>query len=151
MDISKETETRLLVARQAIEDLKTTAEGQANSGTLKPDVESLEMDVVGAGSRFLSDTKDAKLTVAHKQKKDSKSNQRRYDPKLSDGWVSLRFRVTVDQRIVIAAAMERAREIAGIEGKLWKGVALEYVAADFLAGHGAPQSIPQAVTDTGAP
>lgn len=147
MDVSNETQTRLVVARQAIEDLNRSAVTKADSGSLEPIVESLERDVSGASKRFLAATKPEKLTVAGQT---PKRTQRSQDPKLGDGWVTLRFRITVDQRKVIMNAMERCKELAGVEGKMWKGIALEYVAADFIASHGAPkQDAPEADAPTG--
>jgi hypothetical protein len=138
MDISRETETRLIVARQAIQDLSKTATAKADSGKLEPDLEALERDVSTAGNRFLVATKDERLLRGRHSKKVGRGS----DPKLGDGWVTLRFRITLSQREIIMAAMERAKEMADVEGRGWKGVALEYVAADYLASHGMPSKVP---------
>lgn len=145
MDVSPETQTRLVVARQAIEDLNKAASQKADSGALEPAIETLERNVSGASKKFLAATKPEKL----KRGAPGPRKKRSKDPKLESGWVTLRFRITMDQRQVIMAAMERAREIAQVNNKMWKGVALEYVAADFLASHGFPQAIPQATDPTG--
>lgn len=146
MDVSQETQTRLVVARQAIEDLNKAASQKADSGSLEPAIEVLERNVSGASKKFLAATKPEKLkrTSATTPRK-----KRSNDPKLDAGWVTLRFRITLDQRQVVMAAMERAREIAQVNNKMWKGVALEYVAADFLASHGFPNEIPQARDPSG--
>lgn len=145
MDVSQETQTRLIVARQAIEDLNKEACKKADSGSLEPAVETLERNVSGASKKFLAATKAERLT----RSKSPPRKKRSKDPKLEQGWVTLRFRITMDQRQVIMAAMERSREIAQVNNKMWKGVALEYVAADFLASHGVPQNVPQATDPTG--
>ena len=143
--VSSRTEKRLETARQSIASLEKTAREQADSGTLPHDVVETELDVAAAGKKFLRATDENKLG-----QKTNKEKGRGADPKLEDGWTTLRFRISLEQRDVIAAAMERAREIADtIDGKLWKGVALEYLAAEFLAAHGAPTEIPEPeYTDT---
>lgn len=146
MDVSQETQTRLIVARQAIEDLNKEACQKADSGSLEPAIETLERNVSGASKKFLAATKPERLT----RSKSPPQKKRSKDPKLEQGWVTLRFRITMDQRQVIMAAMERVREIAQVNDKMWKGVALEYVAADFLASHGVPQNVPQATDPTGS-
>ena len=144
MDLTNETKSKLVVARSAMEALNDTAKKNADGGGLSEEVAVLERDVAGASTKFLSATKPEKLTAAVGKKK-AKRAKRSQDPKLEDGWVTLRFRITPDQREVIAAAMERARELSDIQDrKQWKGVALEYVAADFIASHGMPAQIPDA-------
>ncbi len=139
MDITQQTQSKLIVARTAIESLKKTADGSASGGGLSPEIAVLERDVIGASSKFLFATKKEKLTSQVAQKKINRSK----DPKIEDGWVTLRFRITPDQRHIIMAAMERAREMSNLGGaKQWKGISLEYVAADFLASHGPPVNVP---------
>jgi len=136
-DLTAETKKKLIKARNVMEDLKQEAETHIASGGLDPDTEVVERDVSGATNKFLSDTKDEKLT----RKRRVRPNK---DPKLEDGWTTLRFRITLEQRDIIMAAMERAKELSTqIPGKrAWKGVMLEYVAAEFLASNGYPQTTP---------
>lgn len=134
-NLSNQTLAKLTEARLVIEELEDMAVRQANSGSLPAAVETVERDVAGASKKFLRDTRDEKLEP--KEKKHSKGPS----PKIENGWVTLRFRITLEQRDIIAAAMERAREIQGLQGSLWKGVALEWVAADFLAGNGWPSDM----------
>ena len=128
-----------------MEELRQTAKTQIDGGKLHPDTESLERDVSGATNKFLSDTKDEKL-------KNSKRVRPGKDPKLEDGWTTLRFRITLEQRDIVMAAMAKTKELSGkVGGKLWKGVALEWVAADFLASYGYPKdpSAPDPSAGTG--
>lgn len=127
--------TQLGGARFHVSDLKTTLEKQLkdehNVNLLNEDAEVLLRNAHGASNRFLVNTEKHKLEKLPKK-------PRSKDPKLEDGWVTLRFRITEAQRDIVDAAMKRAKEISEIKGKLWKGVALEWVASDFLAGHGYP-------------
>jgi hypothetical protein len=131
MDISPTTAAELVKARGAISLLQDTAKKAAAQE--EHERAELERDVAAASKAFLSQTEPEKLDLQVRAAKRVGK-----DPSLDQGWVTLRFRITVEQRDVIWGAMERAREIAQVPGKLWKGVALEYVAADFVAGHGMP-------------
>lgn len=95
------------------------------------EIEPFLKDVRGASTSFLTKTSIDKVL-----EKRENSERRRNDPKLEDGWVTLRFRITETQRDLLNDVLDRVREIAGIQGRLWKGVALEWLCADFIAGHG---------------
>jgi hypothetical protein len=60
------------------------------------------------------------------------------------GWVHLRFRLTTEQAEVVHRALEVLRVLHAEEdpytGNLWQGTALEWIAADFLAG-ASPEAI----------
>lgn len=116
--------------RQAVEALKDKITARLpiiNDEEIEPFLK----DVRGASTSFLT-----KTSIDKALEKREKNERRGYDPKLEDGWVTLRFRITQKQRDMLNEALERVKETAGISGRLWKGVALEWLCADFLAGHG---------------
>lgn len=114
-------------ARNEVVELQKAANNMES--TIGEDVTTTE--VSKASAAFLKRTSPEKLDVI-KNKKPRVNN----DPKASEGWYTLRFRVSEAQRDVIYNAMNRVKEVAGIEEKAWKGIALEYVCADFLASYG---------------
>lgn len=60
-------------------------------------------------------------------------------------WTSIAFRVTREQKVnVIIPALELERQMAEMTGRRWRGVALENICADFLAG--APSMLPAPAT-----
>lgn len=65
------------------------------------------------------------------------------------GWVHLRFRLSTEQAEVVHRALEVLRVMHAEEepytGNLWQGTALEWIAADFLAG--APPAAVQIVEE----
>lgn len=131
--LSDETKDSLDKARGVISELRDTAKSSAKILKAHPELHSNELDIAGASNKFLADTTEARIA------KPPAKPRRANDPKIEEGWVTLRFRITEEQRTIINAAMDKAKEIAEVEGRLWKGVALEYVAADFLSSHGFPK------------
>lgn len=67
--------------------------------------------------------------------------------KVESEWVNMRFKMTRDQRQIVRLAMECSRFMIGLgEGeKMWHGSAIEWIAADFLAG--APPDVVQQVME----
>jgi len=126
--IGNANKEQLAVARTAVTMLRQGIEKKAEVETLSDDEQQVFKDVKGASARFLNATEVDKLDRKPRSK----------DPKQEDGWFTLRFRITEDQKDVIMNACKRAKEVAELEGRVWKGVALEWVCADFLAGHGMP-------------
>lgn len=96
--------------------------------------DDVETAIAGAGQKFLADT-DMEAVAGKIQRKAAK--RRSNDPKLDEGWVTLRFRITPEQRNVVEAAIDKAVEMAGKDKSgAYKGWGLEMVCADFLAGQG---------------
>ena len=91
-----------------------------------------DVAIAGAGSKFLAETELARIA-----RKANRKPRRQNDPKLEEGWVTLRFRITEQQRAVVEAACDKVLELSGKDKKgAYKGWALEMCCADFLAGHG---------------
>ena len=99
-----------------------------------PRQDEVENEIANAGQKFLAATD----LVNVQGKLARKANPRRaHDPKIEEGFVTLRFRITLDQRDVVMAAIDKAIEQSGRDkGKAYKGWGLEMVCAEFLAGCG---------------